>query len=325
MMNLRQGILILICTIVIFTLNAQEVVQDGPSADLSKGRLKVSENGRFLQYENGDPFFYLGETAWEFFHRLSYQEAEMFLENRREKGFTVIQAVILAEENGLIAPSVNGEVPLVDLDPGKPNEKYFLFVDSLVELAASKGLYMGLLPTWGDKVDKQWGQGPVIFNPENAFLYGQFLGERYKDHPNIIWINGGDRQCKGNEAIWNALARGIRSVDDKHLMTFHPWVPVLHRNASRGKNGSISTCTNRDMGIVTFQTTGKSWPTMPFILPNPAWMLNPFMNHTPLAGIQKTVLPEMTRCAGLLTGRSSPGHTDILMAIIASGNFTPKR
>lgn len=28
------------------------------------GRLKVSENQRFLQFENGKPFFWLGETAW---------------------------------------------------------------------------------------------------------------------------------------------------------------------------------------------------------------------------------------------------------------------
>ena len=195
MKHSKRCLTLLLTIIVFFTLNAQEVVQNGPSVDLSKGLLQVSENGRFLQHSNGDPFFYLGETAWELFHRLSYMEVELFLENRREKGITVVQAVILAEENGLIAPSVNGEVPLVDLDPGKPNEKYFLFVDSIVELAASKGLYMGLLPTWGDKVDKQWGQGPVIFNKENAYLYGSFLGERYRENPNIIWINGGDRQC----------------------------------------------------------------------------------------------------------------------------------
>ena len=213
---------LLLLASLLFTLNAQEVVQEGLSTDPDKGRLQVSENGRFLQYADGDPFFYLGETAWELFHRLSFQEAESFLENRRKKGFTVIQAVILAEINGLITPSVNGEVPLVDLDPGRPNESYFLFVDSIVELAASKGLFMGLLPTWGDKVDKQWGQGPVIFNKENAYQYGTFLGERYKDHLNIIWIIGGDRPCKGNEDVWNALARGIRSVDQNHLMTFHP-------------------------------------------------------------------------------------------------------
>jgi hypothetical protein len=212
----------LFSTFLISPLFSQEVVHSGPATDLTKGNLRVSENGRFLQFKNGDPFFYLGETAWELFHRLSYGEAEMFLENRREKGFTVIQAVLLAELDGLRTPSVNGEVPLVDLDPTKPNETYFQFVDSVVQLAASKGLFMGLLPTWGDKVDRQWGDGPVIFNEENAFTYGRWLGNRYREYPNIIWINGGDRGCKGNEPVWNALARGIRSADPNHLMTYHP-------------------------------------------------------------------------------------------------------
>jgi hypothetical protein len=198
------------------------MVHAGPAVDLSKGKLRVSENQRFLEFESGDAFFYLGETAWELFHRLSLEEAEMFLENRRAKGFTVIQAVLLAELDGLRTPSVNGELPLIDMDPARPNELYFAFVDSVIRIAASKGLIMGLLPTWGDKVEMRWGEGPQIFNAENAFAYGEWLGKRYRDTPNIIWINGGDRGCKGVEDVWNALARGIRSQDSNHLMTFHP-------------------------------------------------------------------------------------------------------
>ena len=45
-------------------------------------RLKVSENHRFLVYEDGRPFFYLGDTAWELFHRLNREEADRYLENR---------------------------------------------------------------------------------------------------------------------------------------------------------------------------------------------------------------------------------------------------
>ena len=203
----------------------------GPSVDLSHGRLVVSANHRFLQFEDGTPFFYLGDTGWEFFHRLNFSEAETYLENRRQKGFTVIQAVILAERDGLNTPNRNGERPLIDNDPAKPNEAYFLFVDSLIRLAESKGIFVGLLPTWGDKVDRAgWGTGPVIFTPENAFGYGKYLGNRYKNFPNIIWINGGDRSGgtdasgKGNNfPVWDALGKGIKSVDQNHLMTFHPW------------------------------------------------------------------------------------------------------
>ncbi len=62
-------------------------------------------------FEDGTPFFYLGDTAWELFHRLSKEDAEKYLENRREKGFTVIQAVILAELDGLNTPNMEGEKP----------------------------------------------------------------------------------------------------------------------------------------------------------------------------------------------------------------------
>jgi hypothetical protein len=203
---------------------SQQNKQLGPSVNLNHGKLKIHESKRFLCFEDGTPFFYLGDTGWELFHRLSLPEAERYLENRREKGFTVIQAVVLAELDGLNTPNANGDKPLVDNDPLKPNEKYFQHVDNILKLAATKGIFIGMLPTWGDKVDKMWGQGPVIFTKENAFKYGQWIGSRYKDSPNIIWINGGDRKGGDqNFPVWDALARGIKSVDKNHLMTFHPW------------------------------------------------------------------------------------------------------
>jgi hypothetical protein len=212
-------------------VKSQIVPKSGPSVDFSHGKLVVSENHRFLQFQDGTPFFYLGDTGWEFFHRLTYKEAEKYLENRRQKGFTVIQAVILAELDGLNTPNRNGDKPFIDNDPGRPNRVYFAFVDSLIRLAESKGLFIGLLPTWGDKVDKStWGMGPEIFNPQNAFAYGKFLGERYRNFPNIIWINGGDRSggtnsknTGSNFPVWDALGKGIKSADPNHLMTFHPW------------------------------------------------------------------------------------------------------
>lgn len=175
-------------------------------------------------FDDGAPFFWLGDTAWELFHRTTIEEAEFYLENRRLKGFNVIQAVALAEFDGLNTPNSYGERPLIDNDPQRPNEKYFQYVDRVIELAGQKGMFVGLLPTWGDKIELLGhGKGPIIFNPDNAFQYGQWIGKRYRDIWNIIWINGGDRPGGGtNMPIWNALGEGIKSVDSNHLMTFHP-------------------------------------------------------------------------------------------------------
>ncbi|MBN2593675.1 MAG: DUF4038 domain-containing protein, partial [Sedimentisphaerales bacterium] len=70
------------------SISAGENPRKGPSVDFSHGRLKVSDNKRFIVHEDGAPFFYLGDTAWEFFHRLNREEAQKYLEIRRKQGFT---------------------------------------------------------------------------------------------------------------------------------------------------------------------------------------------------------------------------------------------
>ena len=156
-------------------------------------KLKVSENKRFLIYDDGRPFFYLGDTAWELFHRLNREEAEKYLKDRAKKGFTVIQAVVLAELDGLNTPNAYGHQPLVENDLARPHEDYFKHVDYIVNKAEALGMFIGMLPTWGDKWNKGgWGAGPQLFTPDNAAAYGEWLGRRYASEP-IIWILGGDR------------------------------------------------------------------------------------------------------------------------------------
>ena len=191
-------------------------------------RITVSDNRRFLQTEGGAPFFWLGDTAWELFHRLTREEAEFYLENRRRKGMNVIQAVALAEFDGIRTPNAYGDHALIDEDPARPNEAYSRHVDYIVDTAAAKDLYIGLLPTWADKVTPMWGAGPAIFTEENARLYGRWLGERYKDRTNVLWVLGGDRPAYKDDAdfrpIWRAMAAGIDEGTGAHpLKTFHPW------------------------------------------------------------------------------------------------------
>jgi hypothetical protein len=194
----------------------------------TKAQLRVSANNRFLETADGKPFFWLGDTAWELFHRLTREEAEKYLKNRADKGFSVIQAVVLAELDGLHDPNAYGEVPLENDDPSRPREAYFQHVDFIVRKAEQLGLYIGMLPTWGDKVFKStWGEGPEIFNTGSARAYGKWIGNRYRNQKNIIWILGGDRNPRDEKDvnIWRAMAAGIAEGvggHDKAIMTFHP-------------------------------------------------------------------------------------------------------
>jgi len=195
----------------------------------TNGPLRVSDNSRYLVHTNGTPFFYMGDTAWELLHRLSREEADRYLKRRAEQGFSVIQAVALAEFDGLNEPNPYGETPLLNNDPAKPNEAYFKHVDYIIDKAAEYGLVIGLLPTWGDKVFKDsWGKGPEIFTPQNARVYGKWIGERYATRKNIVWIMGGDRNPRAGStdvAIWRSMAEGVQEGTGgpkNALMSFHP-------------------------------------------------------------------------------------------------------
>lgn len=215
-----------VCVIALLLLAGVQV--QNQASDLPQ--LKVSENKRYLVTEDGKPFFWLGDTAWELFHRTTREEAIHYLDVRSKQGFNVVQAVALAEEDGLNVPNSYGHLPLTEFDPTKPTlvdgpeNDYWDHVDFVVAEANRRGIYVGFLPTWGDKWNKKWGVGPEVFTVDNAEAYGKWLGDRYRD-AGVIWILGGDRPVENDnhKEIIRAMARGLRSADGgKHLITFHP-------------------------------------------------------------------------------------------------------
>lgn len=189
-------------------------------------RIVVSANGRFFQLEDGSPFFWLGDTAWNLFQRLDRDEADRYLENRRRKGFTVIQAVAF---HGAGEKNAYGSEALLERDAGRPNVTpgsdpskpgeydYWDHIDWIVDLAARKGLYIGLLPVWGSSVQAK------ALNTENVETYGRFLAARHGHRPNLVWITGGDIRGDASPDIWRALGRTLKENDPHHLITYHPF------------------------------------------------------------------------------------------------------
>jgi len=212
-------------------------------------RLEVSSSeSHYIKCKDGKPFFWLGDTGWEMLHRLSREEIETYLENRRTKGFNVIQTVIISEfihmeklvnyYGDSIFEQENPELPLTT-EGSDPNDKkeydFWDHVDYSIKMAESKGLYLALLPSWGEWVVPRTDK-PLFNIREQAYQYGWFLGNRYRKSPNLIWILGGDRQpderLSGIE-LWRAMAEGIadgvngqKNQDGKAdysttLMTYH--------------------------------------------------------------------------------------------------------
>jgi hypothetical protein len=248
--------------------------------------IEVSENHRHLQRADGTPFFYLGDTAWCLFHRLTREEADLYLQDRADKGFSVIQAVALSELDGLTEPNAYGELPLIDRNPATPNEKYFEHVDYVVRRANELGMTIGLLPSWG----RYWRDGnALIFTPESALTYAQFLGARYRD-ADIIWILGGDSNVRSDSerSIMDALAKGLKRGDNgKHLITFHPRGPGRASEQLRDAewldfymNQSSHAAANLDTGLYV-EYDRKLDPSRPTIDGEPRYEGIPvgFYNH----------------------------------------------
>jgi hypothetical protein len=200
---------------------------------------RLNANAHRLETAEG-PFFWLGDTAWELLQRLRKPEIRHYLETRSRQGFNVIQVVGLSEFAQL-GPNVLGHTPLLDQNPETPNPAFWALCDWLLEQASELGLYVALLPTWGDKVTRLWGAGPVVFNSENARAYGAWLAARYAKASNLIWMLGGDRPAVYNgdqfphgdwRTVWRNMAAGILEQIPNAFITYHTAGGEVHRSAN---------------------------------------------------------------------------------------------
>jgi hypothetical protein len=204
--------------------------------------LRASANNRYLVDQKNTPFLMVGDSPQHLITNLSRQEAAAFMANRRGYGINTlwINLLCICKE----AKTFDGIVPfLVPGDIATPNPAYFQRVDDMLHLAADHGMVVLLDPietiSWLDLLRKN--------GTSKAFEYGQYLGNRYKDFPNIIWMHGNDFQSWRNaadDALVQAVARGIRSVDANHIHTVElnyttsgsledkSWAPLIELNAA---------------------------------------------------------------------------------------------
>jgi hypothetical protein len=203
---------------------AAALASPAAQAQQSTPLLKVAGNGRYLE-AGGRPFFWMGDTAWLLLSRLTREETDHYLATRRRQGFNVIQVMVLHTPQ---MTSRYDAPALIEGDPGRPRVTpgrdparpgeydYWDHLDWVVERARAHGITVALVPSWGSLADEG------ALNLANAPVYGRFLAERYRDDPNIVWLNGGDTRAEMRTAVWEALGATIKKHDPHHLMTYHP-------------------------------------------------------------------------------------------------------
>ena len=173
------------------------------------GNLSISENRRYLM-EGDKPFFWLGDTAWLMLLKLDEDEIYTYLRNRKEKGYNVIQTVLIQSLQDVES----------SLAPGRKDVKkseYWKFVDRVLNMAEQMGLYIGLLPAWGSLVKSN------ILNMETMRIYANFLGKRYQNRKNLIWILGGDVRGDVGYDVFCLEGEILKSYNPERIIAYHPF------------------------------------------------------------------------------------------------------
>ncbi|MCB1120544.1 MAG: DUF4038 domain-containing protein, partial [Verrucomicrobiae bacterium] len=227
-----------------------------------QGPLQVAEESKHLEYPDGSPFLWLGDTLWGMTEYLERRDVDLYLDDRKKKGINVVQFCLFwgkreedpvrfttnptnayghkafREVNGKPDPLQPWIVP--GGSPTEPND-YWDHVDYCLEALAKRGMYAAMLPFWGRRYVNAThpGHSMQVFNNENIYQYGEFLGVRYGKMSHIIWVNGGDVQATsgGNyPALYRkfaeGLAYGISGIKvrwfqkdpawNRFIMTYHP-------------------------------------------------------------------------------------------------------
>jgi len=193
---------------------------DRSSSATDTWRLSVSPDGRRLQKADGADWFWLADTAWSLFIRLDRDQVDTYLQTRARQGFTVIQCVmVMGYNHSWNAPNAYGHRPFIDGNPTRPDTRstpnFWTHADYIIDKAKDLDLYVALLPAWGS-----WWKNK--FNNHQAETYATWIGNRYKNRENIIWVNGGDVDATKHTSKFNCVGNAIHTTCPNQLQTYHP-------------------------------------------------------------------------------------------------------
>jgi uncharacterized protein DUF4038/collagenase-like protein with putative collagen-binding domain/glucodextranase-like protein/HYR domain-containing protein len=217
--------------------------------------LQKSANGRYLVDQNNVPYLIVGDSPQALIVNLSTNDAETYLADRATNGFNTLWINVLCNQytGGRVDGSTfDGILPFNNMVPSTssydlttPNEAYFARVDQALTLAAQQGLLVML-----DPIETGGWLNTILDNGTiNCRAYGQYLGNRYKNFNNIIWLNGNDYQTNNwsnpaVDTVVQAVALGIQDNDTRHIQTIelnyqtsgslddNSWAPIISLNAS---------------------------------------------------------------------------------------------
>jgi len=174
-------------------------------------------NAGKLSKKTGQPFLIIGDSPWYLIQGPDRAGADKYLENRKLKGITSINLCLIASaSNG--SAIYDGNLPFLTTgDFSTPNPKYFEHVDFVLGKAREKGIQVFLYPAWlgydtGTGHPEGWYTQVNANGPAKMYGYGKYIGQRYKDFKNIVWVMGGDCSPAAAMDEIKEMVRGIEEM-----------------------------------------------------------------------------------------------------------------
>jgi Protein of unknown function (DUF4038)/Putative collagen-binding domain of a collagenase len=200
----------------------------GPTAQPARIKpsfpLAVAAGRRYLVDATGKPFLIHGDTAWSLIAQLTRENVDLYLNDRSARGFNTILISLIEAKFATKAPAnAYGQMPfLLPADYSTPNEAYFSHADWVLRRAAERGFLVLLTPSytgWKGR-EEGWYRAMAENGPERLHQYGEYLGRRYRDFTNILWVHAGDYNPPQKNLV-RAIALGIQEHDLRALHTAH--------------------------------------------------------------------------------------------------------
>jgi chitodextrinase len=189
----------------------------------------VSPNGRYLVDQNGKPYFIQGDSPWFLTESLVAADVDYYLSSRWAQGYNSIILDIVAQSldsGNAFDSNIYGQHPFTNILSGftnlaSVNLNYFTNIDWVINDAAKYGICVFAYPLYDGYGGAGWYHEMSGNSSNTLYSYGQFIGNRYKNFTNIVWIGAGDYSEPGalGNCLWNIVAAGIASMDTNHLIT----------------------------------------------------------------------------------------------------------
>lgn len=173
------------------------------------GCLRIAQCGRHLAHEDGTPFFYLADTAWNGPLLSNEDDWAAYLADRSAKGFTAIQFIMMAPWSAAYTDA-DGRTAFDRNAPFKINEDFFLRMDARVDAINAAGLLAVPVLAWAAKFGGSARHNPGVALPERALeRLIRYQVSRYASR-NVLWLLAGDGRYGWMRSWkWKRLGRAV--------------------------------------------------------------------------------------------------------------------